>query len=196
MASATPAPAPGSEPSAATSPATVSPGGSDRNSLIGAPPASPGECALGGSAGSSSTPSRISRPREVTTPTVPRAVEATAETIASCAARGPPPDPLRAGPAGSWAGSGMTRSVRASSPADESSTVHGSSATSMGTAAVLAAPLLSSSTVRRGVANFSLISPSSADTTPRSRGSESRISVSSAISRCRVSRSRSSSSRS
>ena len=44
------------------------------NSLTGAPPARPGEWALGGSAGSSSTPSLISRPSEVTTATVPRAV--------------------------------------------------------------------------------------------------------------------------
>ena len=60
----------------------------------------------------------------------------------------------------------------------ESSTVHGSSATSSGTAAVRAAPLLSSSTVRRGAANRSLMSDSSAETSSRSRCSESRIAVS------------------
>ena len=71
------------------SPTTVSPRGSETNSPTGAPPARPGECALGGSAGSSSTPSLIIRPAEVTTATVPRAVAGTAETITSCAERWP-----------------------------------------------------------------------------------------------------------
>ena len=55
------------------------------------------------------------------------------------------------------------------SPAEESSTVHGSSATSSGTAAVRWAPLPSSRTVRRGVPNFSATAASSADTSSRSR---------------------------
>ena len=63
--------------------------------------------------------------------------------MTSCACRRPPSD----------AGSGSAVVVRASSPVDESSTQHGSSATSSGVdlAAVTLVPDPSSSTVRRGV---------------------------------------------
>src|SRR5712691_576664 len=71
--------------SAATIATMVSPRSVETNSLIGAPPDRPGEWAVGGSAGSSSTPSLISRPCEVSTPIVPLAVDLTAETITSCA---------------------------------------------------------------------------------------------------------------
>ena len=103
--------------------------------------------AEGGIAGRSSTPSRISRPARVSTPTSPRAVEGTAETTTSCLAR-PPPVPT-----------GSSLGVRASSPVEESSTKHGSSATSSGAAAAAPrVPADSSSTVRRGVPNFLAIS--------------------------------------
>ena len=75
------------------------------------------------------------------------------------------------------------------SPAEDISTRHGSSATSSGTAAVRAWPLPSRSTVRRGVPKRLATSASSLETSPRSFCSDSRIAVSSAISRCSVSRS-------
>ncbi len=116
-----------------------SPGSSERNSVIGAPPCRWGAFAVGGSAGRSSTPSLISRPREVTTPMVPRAVAAATAVTTSCLARAPA------------APSGSSLLLRASSPLDDISTKHGSSATSSGTADVTGAPADSSSTVRRGV---------------------------------------------
>ena len=188
MPTASPAPA----ASGAASPTTVSPGVSATNSVTGAPPARPGEWALGGSAGISSTLILISLPSEVTTAVAPRTVAGTAAVMASWAARGPGAVPWEAGSSAavSWV------AVLATSPADESSTRHGSSATSSGTAAVLAAPPLSSSTVRRGSANRLATSASSLETSSRSRSGDSRIAVSSAISACSVSRSRSSSSRS
>ena len=158
---------------------------------MGAPPDRPGEWALGGSAGISSTPSLIIRPSEVTTATVPRAVDGTAPVMASWAARGP-----TAAPGCPSCPSGTAVAVRATSPEEDSSTRHGSSATSSGTVAVLAAPVLSSRTVRRGSANRLTTSASSPETSSRSRSPDSRIAVSSAISACSVSRSRSSSSRS
>ena len=162
---------------------------------MGAPPDRPGEWALGGSAGISRTPSLIILPSEVTTATLLRAVACTAAVIASWAARGPgaaPLGPPRFSRSASWA----VVAVLATSPADESRTRHGSSATSSGTAAVLAAPVPSSRTVRRGSANRLATLASSPETTSRSLSSDSRIAVSSAISACSVSRSRSSSSRS
>ena len=168
------------------------------NSVSGAPPASPGACALGGSAGSSSTLRRISRPAEVTTPTLPRAVAGATDEITSCAPRGPAEPPTgavapspgvvsRGSRSASWASEPWSAAEpsaaaepaiaaepsaaaepaiaaeRAIRPVADSRTVHGSSATSSGTAAVFGAlPAPSSSTVRRGVANRSAISASSA----------------------------------
>ena len=124
---------------------------------------------VAGTAGTSSTPSRTSRPALVTAATSPRAVARTADTSTSCLARAPS------------AGSGSSVRVRASSPVDESSTQHGSSVTSSGTAVVLGCPADSSSTVRRGVPNCLATSASSSDTVFRSRVSESMISVSAAM---------------
>ncbi len=73
----------------------VSPRSVSTNSLTGAPPDRPGACAVGGRAGSSSTPSLISLPMDVSTPMVPRAVDGTAETMTSCADLGSEA-PLRA----------------------------------------------------------------------------------------------------
>src|SRR5579875_1741825 len=91
---------PAGPPSPQTSATTDSPGSVETNSLTGAPPESAGECALGGSAGRSSTLTRISRPAEVSTPTKPLAVAAAAETITSWEALGPCPAIARPGASG------------------------------------------------------------------------------------------------
>ena len=75
--SATPEPA----PSTAARASTVSPGSSVTNSVTGWPPDSEGAASFGGSAGISSTLSRIIRPADVTAPTVPRAVAETAGAL-------------------------------------------------------------------------------------------------------------------
>ena len=64
---------------------------------------------------------------------------------------------------------------------EDSSTQHGSSVTSSGTAVVLGAPADSSSTVRRGVPNCLAIAASSSETVFRSSASDSMISVSAAM---------------
>ena len=96
----------------------------------------------GGRAGRSSTPIRMTRPRLVSTPTSPRAVVRTTETMTSwLALRDPPP----------WPGT-SSEDERASRPEDERKAKQGSSATSSGVAvAVTVVPADSSRTVRRGV---------------------------------------------
>ena len=123
------------------------------------------------------------RPVEVMPPISPRAVVATREPSTSCLVRAPE----------SSIGSRCT--VRATWPVAESSTQHGSSAISRLSGAALPVPTTagmvvpfsgvpdsdSSSTVRRGVANFSPISASSEETSSRSTASESRMARSSSI---------------
>ncbi len=121
----------------------------------------------------------------MTAPTSPRAVAATAETITSCLVRR----------ASSEISTGSAFAVRASRPVEESSTRHGSSATSSGTAAICE-PADSSSTVRRSVPNFFATAASSAETILRSSASDSRIAVSASISLFSLDRSSSSSIRS
>ena len=146
----------------------------------------------GAIAGTSSTLNLIIRPADVTAPMVARTVVASAHATRSAAVtasgrrRRGGPAPVRLLP-GFPAGRG-----RAGRSAD-STTRHGSSVTSSGTAAATAAPA-SISTVRRGVPNFFATSAISPLTRFRSTSSLSRISVSSAISARSVSCSRSSSS--
>ena len=89
----TPSAVPSATPAESTghSPATVSPGSSAANSPTAVPPASDAAPALGGNPGSSSTFTLTSRPADVTTPIVPRAVVRTAATSTSWVARASSP---------------------------------------------------------------------------------------------------------
>ena len=146
---------------------TSRPARASTNSLTGAPPASVGGPASAAAPGGRARRAGPSGLRLVTTALSPRGGRRDRRGDRVVPGARPPPERR-----------GLDSVVRASRPVEESSTRHGSSVTSSGTAASAGRPADSSSTVRRGVPNFLATSASSSETTlpqaaRRIRGSRS-----------------------